>query len=955
MKHKVERVRKVTLSQKMFLPMVLVVCLYALIFVGMVWYGGVFDQLRDTQIEKVQQSLNRKVTDIQERIDLYWEDEEIYKELLMESHTSKSVTLEEVEALKILTDKEEITGAFVFYKNGEACYVRRNAAGEKEADYGNEELLQSAGIVKSNVWAASTGGDMKLCPGYKKISEAMQKNPGLDETDYACADNTYCRSGSIQRNLTFSIPVVDVKGEVCAVVGIEISSDLIKEAIEGNDIQGSYMLGVQNVGKSFIEQIVSVGEVYQEVLEEENGIWLVENEEDGIYRIGDEGTRNAPYVLTEKVSFYSETSVFAEENWVVCAIVDGSELMASVDKMKRSILTALLVSSLIGIVALFFISRVLTKPISELVNCLNGLKPRKPVELPKVHIYEIDRLSAAIERVSKEVESYALRNSEILRIADIPVGVAEIDEVTGEVFCTAKMFELLGDMEPEEDHKVISNVEFKRLVEKFRHGTVVFEEGPVDDNMIFCDNNIYKVYSGDRDAGWTSFQTREKNGRLIIVVMDVTEKIREKIKLEYERDFDELSHLLNKQAFARETKKRLWVEKNPAAAMIMWDLDNLKTINDTYGHEYGDIYIKEAAKIFAYLEQHNGLVARRSGDEFFAYVAGESEEELRDVITNIHKMLGEVVIHLPANKDMNIHASAGIVWYPKDGSEYDDLIKKADFTMYEVKRSSKGSIREFNKELYDKDAVLLTGKDELNEILERKKFDIVYQPIVDALTGDIYGYEALMRPKTATLHAPEDVIRIAQSQERMEELEAVLWEETLNDFFRDKEMKQRIFINSFADVVMDKSTFHRLSTGFRKEDLKNIICEMIEFDNIHGEKMSRKKSQLQSVGAKMAIDEYRIEIGEDLEAVSQSVQFVKLGRELISGVDKDEEKQKTVIEMIHQLKQYDILIIAVGIETEGELRFMQKQGADFVQGFYLAKPIPVPLKEASEVKEKIRM
>lgn len=955
MKRKVERVRKVTLSQKMFLPMVLVVCLYALIFLGMVWYGGVFDQLRETEVERVQQSLNRKVTDIQEKIDSCWVDEEIYKELLMECRTSKEVSLEAVEALKLLTDKEEISGAFVFYENGEACYVRRSESGAKEADYGNEAVLQSAGIPKSAVWAASTEGNMEFCPGYTKIKETMQKTQGLEEVDYACASNSYRRNGSVDRKLTFSIPVMDVKGEVYAVVGIEVSSSVLAEVMEGNDIQGSYMLGVQNVGKSFIEQVVSSGEAYQEILQEENGIWLVENEEDGNYRIGDEGTRDVPYVLTEEIKFYSETSAFADENWVVCAIVDESELTASADKMKGSILTAMLVSCLIGICALYFLSRVLTKPIAALVDCLNELKPRKPVELPKVHIYEVDRLSAAIERVSKEVESYALRNSEILRMADIPVGVAEIDEVTKEVFCTAKMFELLGEVEPKEDHKVISILEFKRLVEKFKRGTVVFEEGPVDDNMIFCDNNIYKVYSGDRDAGWTSFQTREKNGRLIIVVMDVTDKIREKIKLEYERDFDELSHLLNKQAFARETKKRLWIEKNPVAAMIMWDLDNLKTINDTYGHEYGDIYIKEAAKIFAYLEQHNGLVARRSGDEFFAYISGESEEDLREVIKNIHKMLSKVVIHLPANKDMNIRASAGIVWYPKDGSEYEDLIKKADFTMYDVKRSDKGNIREFNKELYDKDAVLLTGKDELNEILERKKFDVVYQPVVDALTGDIYGYEALMRPKTATLHAPKDVIRIAHAQERMEELESVLWEETLNDFFRDKQMKQRIFINSFAGVVMDKSTFRRLSTGFRKEDLRNIIFEMIEFDNIHEESVGRKKQQVQAVGAKMALGEFGVELEQDLEKISETIQFVKFGRELISGVDKDEEKQKTVIEMINRLKQYDILIVAVGIETEGELRFMQKHGADFVQGFYLAKPLLVPLKEDSEIKEKIRM
>ena len=954
MRRPVERIRKTTLAKKMFLPMFGVVCLYTVIFLGMVWYGGVFEQLRQTEVERVQQSLNRKVTNIQERVDFYWSDEKTYRSLLVECGTSNQVTFSAAEELLKIIRVEEISGAFVFYKNGSACYLREDEAGNKVADYGAESVLRSLEITKSDSWTETIDGDMGKCPGYAKIAEAVKESPGLDQFDYACMANTYRRDGTVEKVITFSVPIIN-QGEIFSIVGIEISSEYLNKAISDNDINGSYMLGIQDTKKSFIERIASSGGAYESILQKENGIWLVENEKDGNYRIGDEGEREVPYVMTQEIHFYDETSAFSNEAWVACAIMDESELTASVNKMKKSILTALVVSAFFGICGLFFLSRVLTKPISALVDSLNGLNPRKPVQLPKVHIYEVDRLSAAIERVSKEVESYALRNSEILRIADVPVGVAEIDEATKEVFCTAKMFELLGGSEPEEEYKIISIMEFKKLVERFKHGAVVFEEGPMDGNMIFCDNNVYKVYSGERDTGWTSFQTREKRGRLIVVVMDVTDKIREKIKLEYERDFDELSHLLNKQAFARETTKRLWVEKNPVAAMIMWDLDNLKTINDTYGHEYGDIYIKEAAKVFAYLEQHNGLVARRSGDEFFAYVPGETQEELRDLIRNIHKILLGVSIQLPGNKEMKISASAGVVWYPKDGSEYEDLIKKADFTMYDVKRSSKGNIRDFNRELYEKDAVMLTGKDELNEILERKKFEFVYQPVVDALTGEIYGYEALLRPKTDTLHSPQDVIRIAQAQERLEELEAVLWEEALNDFFRDKHMKQRVFINSFAGVSLSNATFRRLSTGFRKEDLQNVIVEMIAWEQNDKEALEKKLEHSQVVGARLALGEYDINYQKDLEEISKTVQFVKIGREYIAGIDKDEKKQKTVIDMINKLKQYDILIVAVGVETEGELRFMQKQGADFVQGFYLAKPLVVPLTEGNEVKGRICM
>lgn len=957
MKHRIKTMKKNTLARRLFLPMVLIVCLYALIFMGMVWYGGVFSQLKDNEIERIQQSLNLKVTDLEEQFESCWANEKIYEKLLAECKTTKEVSLQMAERLNELAEIEEVRGAYIFYNNGSCYYVRKNEAGEKEAAYGSEVLLEQAGVPKSPQWKAGSGGDMSVCPGYGKIVQAIERNQESDEFFYACADTTYLQEQPSQTAVTFSVPALSENGSIWAVVGMELSEECLYDILADPDVQGTYLLGVQDAEKSYIEQAVMEGDSFQEKLKEQNGIWLVKDsaKDDRLYRMASEGTNHIPYVLTKKVAFYKDNSAFSQEAWLLCAIVEENELLGSVNRMKKAIISAILIASFIGVFALFFLSRILTKPITALVNNLNELDPRKNIQLPKVHIYEVDRLSYAIERFSKEVESYALRNSQILKIADIPVGVAEIDEVSKEVFCTAKMFELLGDVEPEEDHKVISIGEFRKLVERFKRGTVVFEEGAVDSDLIFCDNNIYKVYSGEKDAGWTSFQTRETNGRLIVVVMDVTDKIREKLKLEYERDYDELTHLLNKQAFAREATKRIESEKYPVGAMIMWDLDNLKTINDTYGHEYGDVYIKEAGKVFAYLEQHNGLVARRSGDEFFAYVSGKNKDELWEVIQQIHHMLEKVVIHLPGNVDMNVRASAGIVWYPKDGREYADLIRKADFTMYDVKRSDKGNIREFDQELYERDAILLTGKEELNEILIKRKFKIAYQPVVDALTGDIYGYEALMRPQTDTLQRPKDVIRIARAQDRLEELEEVYWEESLNDFFREKQMKTRLFINSFAGISMSEESFYKLKASYRREDLQNVVADMMGWGRIDRECLAKKKEQAALAGSKLSVEGYNLRMGFTPEEVSQTAQFVKIGKEFISGIDKNEQKQQEVIQMIHGLKEYDILIVAVGVETEAELRFMQKQGADFVQGFYLASPSLRPLEEDRAIKDKIRM
>ncbi len=957
MARKVKGVRSSRLTKRLILPMVLIVFLYACVFLGMIWYGGVLDQLKANEVERIQQSINRKVDAIQEKLDSCWGDEESYGGLLQKCSGSDEVTKEIAQSLKKLLDLEEVSGTYVFYDNGSSLYLTEDAQDSVVGVYGEESLLTYLGASKSSKWREKPGDRLKDAPGYEKIQKAMETGSGAGDFDYACMDYSYCREG--EKTITYTVPVLGGDKKVSVMVGVEISKKTLTDLISDDDIQGTYFVGVSDKDKNFIERVVSStkeGRVssFDRILEKENGIWLIGGE-NGVFTMGNEGAYQAPYVLKSEIDFYQEKSAYQEETWLVGAIVDKSELLGSVNRMEKSILTALLVASMIGLIAIYFMATTLTKPIARLVDSLNQINPKKSISLPMVHIYEIDRLSAAIERVSKEVEYYALRNSEILRMADIPVGIAEIDENSKEVFCTAKVFSLLGELEPKEDHQTISIMEFKKMIDKFKRGTVVFEEGPVDNDSLFCDNNVYKVYSGSRDAGWISFQTSEKNGHLVVVVSDVTDKVKEKLKLEYERDYDELSHLLNKQAFARETQKRLETETNPVGVMVMWDLDNLKTINDTYGHEYGDIYIKEAAKTFAYLEQHNGLVARRSGDEFFAYVSGNSQNELRELIHSIHDILRNVVIHLPGEKDMNISASAGMVWYPMYGTEYSDLIKKVDFTMYDIKRSHKGNVGEFNQFLYEKEAILLTGKDELNEILEQKKFNFVYQPVIDALTGEIYGYEALVRPKTETMHSPRDIIRVARAQNKVEELERVLWDATLNDFFRERKRKERLFINAFSDVSMEKIQFEKMKYNYRREDMQNVIMELMDCDYADMAAIQKKQEQMDSVGGKVALDEFGIEMSEDMEKLAKTMEFVKIGRELICEVDKDKAKQEEVKKLMRRLKEHDILIVAVGVETEGELRFVQKYGADFVQGFYLAKPSVALLEVDTSIKDKIRM
>ena len=122
-------------------------------------------------------------------------------------------------------------------------------------------------------------------------------------------------------------------------------------------------------------------------------------------------------------------------------------------------------------------------------------------------------------------------------------------------------------------------------------------------------------------------------------------------------------------------------------ALVMWDIDKLKLINDTYGHECGDKYLVTFSEVIRSLEEYDGIVSRRSGDEFWALLVGKSHMELINIINGVRSKIHETYIEVGENTFERLKASMGIAWYPDDGKDLETLINVADFSLYEMKFS----------------------------------------------------------------------------------------------------------------------------------------------------------------------------------------------------------------------------------------------------------------------------
>lgn len=173
-------------------------------------------------------------------------------------------------------------------------------------------------------------------------------------------------------------------------------------------------------------------------------------------------------------------------------------------------------------------------------------------------------------------------------------------------------------------------------------------------------------------------------------------------QVHYQLDYDTLTGLSSRTAFYRKSDELIAACEGKIGGLLFIDVDNLKYVNDTYGHEYGDLYLTTAGEVFTDIATHNGVAGRMSGDEFAIFIHGfDTQEDLRSWVREKLEKSKTAFINLPNKKTYNVGFSSGLAWYKQDSKDVKELVKFADFAMYEAKHSRKGSMREFNRITYE--------------------------------------------------------------------------------------------------------------------------------------------------------------------------------------------------------------------------------------------------------------
>ncbi len=748
--------------------------------------------------------------------------------------------------------------------------------------------------------------------------------------------------------VSYSIPLILEDGTVYGVLGVDLLTDYLRTLLPYDELfdggQGTYLLAVSSAEAplDFTPLLASGGTP--------RGLapLSLSAGEKGGYRFSYDGTDYSADV--EFLPLYSTNAPFSDQRWALIGAVPTGRFLAFSRQMTSILALALLLMLGAGVLGSFIISRRISAPIrrlSEEVDQAQRARGGIP-SLSSTGIREIDRFSGAITALSRDVVNASTRFLRIMEMASVEIGGFELCPRENTVFVTDNYFRLFG-----------MDVELSGLTpEQFQA-----LQAQADRSIIHTDapggGRLYRVVPPQGGVRYVRVETVEEGGRQVGLAEDVTAATLERLRIEHERDYDLLTGLLNRRAFYR-TAEALFQspERLGCAVLVMLDLDNLKSINDRFGHDWGDQYIRQAGRCFAGGAPADALCARVSGDEFVLFLYGYPDRAaVRAALGDFTRAIRESRFSLPSGEVSPIRASGGAAWYPGDSRDFHELMKYADFAMYQVKRTVKGSLGDFDLGVYSRESYISQNRAEFAALLERELVDYHFQPIVDAATGGVRAYEALMRVSLPTLHTPEAVLKLAREEGRLQEIERLTWFRSAAAFqsLLDRKLVQPealLFVNSIASQQMtpeEGAAFHA-----RHGDLQGrMVVEITESEDMDGA-ATRAKRECPGFSGLFALDDYGSGYNSEKNLLELSPQFIKVDISIIRGIDADPNKQRIVSNIVGYAHERGMSIIAEGLETAAEVRTVLELGVDLLQGYFLARPAAVPGRISPAALEVIR-
>ena len=420
-----------------------------------------------------------------------------------------------------------------------------------------------------------------------------------------------------------------------------------------------------------------------------------------------------------------------------------------------------------------------------------------------------------------------------------------------------------------------------------------------------------------------------------------------KEKINHMAFHDPLTGLPNRRLFDEKVEKVL-ADSNRTLdkfSVLFIDLDRFKNINDTYGHDIGDLFLVEVSKRLTNCLTDNAVLSRQGGDEFTILLKNSSIAAAKEIGNRILQSLDQSF--MIEGIEIYVTPSIGISVYPEHGSNSVELLKKADSAMYHAKNEGGNNFKFHDAILEKKDIERLTLENHLHKALENNEFTLHYQPKIDLSSNNITGVESLIRWENPVLGMirPDQFIPIAEETGMIIPIgEWVLgeackqlcsWQEQgLGDLTVAVNLSIRQFFNPNLIPSIQKVIEQ---TGI---DPSLLELEITESMTMKVEVAREILNELKTIGVKISIDDFGTGYSSFNYLKYFPIDYIKIDKSFINDITHDVQSENIVQVFFMLAKSIGFKVVAEGVETKEQLEMLRMMNCHEVQGYFFSKPLP---------------
>ncbi len=431
------------------------------------------------------------------------------------------------------------------------------------------------------------------------------------------------------------------------------------------------------------------------------------------------------------------------------------------------------------------------------------------------------------------------------------------------------------------------------------------------------------------------------------IYSDITSQKRVQERLNKLAHFDTLTSLPNRTMFYNSLKTIISRAKrnDTKVALMFIDLDNFKMINDTLGHDYGDLLLQEVAKRVKAILRAEDVVSRLGGDEFTVILDDIKDVSYPSVVAQ--KIIDALSTPIKLKDEIGyIGASVGISIFPDDSSEIEPLIKNADLAMYKAKHEGKNIYRYFTEDMTSDASEKLELTNNLRSAVENDELELYFQPIIDTRDNTIKAFEALIRwehPKYGVI-TPEHFIPLAEDGGLMVKIGKYIIKKSCEQIkeFQERGINIKITVNISSKQLTQNHLEQTVLKIVEESDINPQLLELEVTESFlmdDAEETDKTIANLKKIGIETAIDDFGTGYSSLSRLKKLSISKLKIDKSFVDDIPNDKDDM-IITEMIIMLaKQLNLEIVAEGVETKEQLKFLKEKGCHMMQGYLFSEAL----------------